>query len=330
VCRARVDEAMPKVREVQTAIDEQRSALAQQITAEMQAELLANRRQWENRLLAQSASRWGLSPFALVLRIYQGIGGLLSGALLYRARTPAQMALWGALEGVRTWRKRRQTRQADQGVAQATAGGFDPAELRKAAIIVEGYVAEAGLVGSLRGTDKNACPTLFDEVAVEAETAAGRFIARVSGELESLVARLAQRHTGWFTRFRYEILLAAMLGMLLYRLGKNFFYDSWLAEHPAPVYGLAFYTSAGFWLVLWCLLLLWAFCSRLRRGLRGEIGRLAAGWQNASAAGGIFARVEAECRNVDRFCREFDAIRHDVDGLQRHVAGSGPTVTDRG
>ena len=84
------------------------------------------------------------------------------------------------------------------------------------------------------------------------------------------MARLAQRHTGWFTRWRYEILLAAMLGLLLYRLGKNFFYDSWLAEHPAPVFGLDFYVSAGFWLVLWCLLLLWAFCSRLRRGLRGE------------------------------------------------------------
>ena len=129
------------------------------------------------------------------------------------------------------------------------------------------------------------------------------FVARVSAELESLVARLAQHHTGWFTRWRYEILLAAMLGMLLYRLGKNFFYDSWLAEHPLPVYGLEFYVSAGFWLVLWCLLLLWAFCSRLRRGLRGEINRLAAGWQDASAAAGIFARVENDCRGVEHFPR---------------------------
>ena len=80
----------------------------------MQAELLANRRQWENRLLGQAASRWGFSPFALVLRVYQGIGGLFAGALLFRARTPAQMALWGALEGVRTWRRHRQNRRAEQ------------------------------------------------------------------------------------------------------------------------------------------------------------------------------------------------------------------------
>lgn len=124
-CRRRIDEAMPKVRDVQTAIDEQRLALARRIAGEMQADLLTNRRQWENRLLTASVSRWGLSPFALVLRLYQGIGGLLSGALLYRARTPAQMALWGAMEGVRTWRKHRQTEQADRGLHAGTADGFD-------------------------------------------------------------------------------------------------------------------------------------------------------------------------------------------------------------
>jgi hypothetical protein len=312
-CRKRVDEARPNVREVQTAIDQQRGALAQQMAAEMQVGLLASRRQWERRLLGQTASRWGLSPFSLVLRIYQGIGGLLSGALLYRARTPAQMALWGAMEGVRTWHKRQETRRADRGIDRAALGGFDPAELRKATIVVEGYVAEAGLD---RGTAR------WDTIAAEAETAAAGFVARVSAELESLVARLAQRHAGRFTRWRYEILLLAMLGMLLYRLGKNFFYDSWLAEHPLPVYGLNFYVSAGFWLVLWCLLLLWAFCSRLRHGLHGEIDRLGAGWQDATAAAGIFARVETDCRGVERFSQELDAIRRDVDGLRRQVAGS--------
>jgi hypothetical protein len=311
-CQARLDEALPRAREVQTAIHQQRMLLARQIAGEMRAELLTNRRPWENRLLVQTASRWGLSPFALVLRTYQGIGGLVAGALLYRARTPAQMALWGALESARTWRKRRQTRQAGPGIDQA-AGGFDPAELRKAAIIVDGYVAEAGL-------DRNA--TQWETVTAEAGTAAGRFIARVSAELESLVARLAERHAGWFTRCRYELLLAAMLGLLLYRLGKNFFYDSWLAPHPAPVYGLEFYVSAAFWLALWCFVLLWAFCRRLRRGLRAQLDRLAVGWQDASVAAGIFARVEADCCRVERFRQDLDAIRREVDELRRQVAES--------
>jgi hypothetical protein len=69
--------------------------------------------------------------------------------------------------------------------------------------------------------------------------------------------------------------------------------------------------------------LLWAFCSRLRRGLRGEIGRLAAGWQDGSAAAGIFARVENECVAVDRFRQELDVLQREVEGLQRQVANCG-------
>ncbi len=309
-CRRRIEEALPSVQKTQEAVEERRGLMARRIAARMQTELLTNRRQWENRLLGQAASRWGLSPFSLVLRIYQGLGGLLSGGLLYRTRTPAQMALWGAMEGTRTWRRWRRNRHAERGADRAAAEAWDHAELRKAAIVVDGYVAEAGL-------DRRASRS--DAIAAEAETAAAGFVARASADLESLVARLARRHTGWFTRWRYELMLAAMLGLILFRLGKNFFYDSWLATPPAPVFGLDFYLSAGFWLVLWCLLLLWAFCSRLRRGLRGAVAELAVDWQDPSSADGLFAGVEQECRRVERFHRELEAIRSDVDRLRRQV-----------
>ncbi len=309
-CRRRIEEALPSVKKTQEAVEERRGLMARRIAARMQTELLTNRRQWENRLLGQAASRWGLSPFSLVLRIYQGLGGLLSGGLLYRTRTPAQMALWGAMEGTRTWRRWRRNRHAERGANRAAAEAWDHAELRKAAIVVDGYVAEAGLD---RRTSRS------DAIAAEAETAAEGFVARASADLESLVARLARRHTGWFTRWRYELMLAAMLGLILFRLGKNFFYDSWLVTPPAPVFGLDFYLSAGFWLVLWCLFLLWAFCSRLRRGLRGAVAELAVDWQDPSSADGLFAGVEQECRRVERFHRELEAIRSDVDRLRRQV-----------
>jgi hypothetical protein len=307
-CGLRIDEALPAVGQLRTALEEQRGLLAGELARQMRTELLASRRQWENRLLAQTASRWGFSPFALVLRAYQGIGGLVTGALLYRVRTPAQAALWGALEGTRAWRKRRQQQQAGRGIGRAAAGCWDAADLRKAALIIDGYAAEAGL----------GRPTP-EHLTVEAETAAAGFVARVSAELDSLIARLAQRHTGWFTRWRYELLLAVMLGLLLYRLGKNFFYDSWMAEHPSPVFGLEFYLSAAFWLVLWCLLLTWAFCSRLRRGLRGEIDRLAEGWRDQASAAGLFAQLETDCRRIEQFCQDLDGIRQQVDALRRQL-----------
>lgn len=307
-CAARIDEGMPAVVAARDAADEQRALLAKQLAEKMQVELLTNRRQWENRLLGQAASRWGFSPFSLVLRAYQGIGSIFTGAMLYRARTPAQMALWGAFEGVRTWRRHQQSRRADQNIDRTT---WEPAELRKATLIVEGYVIEAGL-------DRRSVQA--EAVVTEAGAAAAAFVARASGDLESLISRLAKRHTGWFTRWRYEILLLLVLGAVLYRGGKNFFYDSWLAPHPTAVYGLDFYASAGLWLLLWCFVLLWAFCSRLRRGLRGEIAKLAASWNDTAAATSLFAAIEADCRRVDRFRQELNAIQQDVDRLRQQMA----------
>jgi len=310
--RERIDEAMPAIERLREAIEQQRIPLAAALSRQMRSELLSNRRQWENRLLGRAAARWGLSPFALVLRVFHGLGGLLAGRLLWRARTPAQIALWGAVQGARTWRKSRRQRAAEQGPRRAVTGCWDRAELRKAAVILGGYAAEAGL-------EPDAVDA--DTVAAEADRAGVQFVAETSGQLESLVARLAQRHTGWFTRWRYELLLAAMLGFVLYRLGKNFFYDSWLAERQLPVFGFDFYVSAGFWLLLWCLVLIWLFTGRLRRGLRREIDQLAGQWQDPASAAGIFARLEEQCRQIGRFRRELDRLGEHVDRLRRELAG---------
>ena len=146
----------------------------------MRGELLTSRRQWENRLLGKIASCWGFSPWSLVLRVYQGLGGLLSGTLLLRARTPAQLALWGTMEGARTWQRRRRQRQADAGIQRAVAGGWDEAELRSASMVLEGYAVDAGLG---RGDARLA------NVTAEAADAGATFVENVSAELESLLAQ---------------------------------------------------------------------------------------------------------------------------------------------
>ena len=279
----------------------------------MRAELVASRRQWENRLLAQTASRWGLSPFSLVLRAYQGIGGLVSGALLYRARTPAQMALWGAMEGMRDLAEDSANPAGRSGRRRRRrpAVGTRPS-LRKAAIIVEGYVAEAGL-------DRDAAQ--WNTVAAEAETAATGFVARVSSDFESLVAQLGQAPH----RLVHPLALrdpaagdarrAAVTGWA--RTSSTI--PGW-RNIRCPSTGWTSTCRPAFWLLLWCLLLLWAFCSRLRRGLRARIDQLAAGWQDASSASGIFTCVEADCRRVEQFRQDLEQIRLEVSGLQRELA----------
>ena len=114
-----------------------------------------------------------------------------------------------------------------------------------------------------------------------------------------------------------------MLGALVYRLGRNFFYDSWWLG-TADVYGLDFYISAGFWLALWCLLLIWLFTGRLRRGLRRQVAQLTDSWQRGPTAGGIFARLEDDCRQIDQFRKELDRLIAEVEQLRHRTALSGP------
>jgi hypothetical protein len=310
-CQTRLRAALPAVEQARTAMDEQRAKLSGQLTQQMRNELLASRRQWESRLVAKTASRWGFSPFAVVLRIYQGLGGLVSSALLFRARTPAQVALWGAMEGARTLHRFRRQRQADTSAQRALAGVWAPGELRAAALVLDGYVAEADL-------DRHAVAA--ETVTNEAAAASQTFVGDVSVELESLLDRVAQRHTGWFTRWRYDLMLLVMLGFLLYRPAKNFFYDSWLATPLEPLYGLNFYLLSIFWLVLWCGFLLWAFTSRLRRGLRREINQLAEGWTSTRQSLGIFAQLETQCTEAERFEHELARLQQQVVAIRHRLA----------
>ena len=92
------------------------------------------------------------------------------------------------------------------------------------------------------------------------------------------------------------------------------------APEPVPVFGIEFYLSAGFWLLLWCLVLIWMFTGRLRRGLRQEIDRLAEGWKSSAAVEAVFGRLEAECRQIERFRQDLDRLEDAVGHLRRQVA----------
>jgi hypothetical protein len=316
-CRERLDTDLPKVEELEVGIIEQRTKLAARLAAEMREELLASRRSWENRLLTEITSCWGFSPFSCALRLYQGLGGLLSSAALFRVRTPAQLALWGAFEGGRRWRNRRQESMADEASSRAVAASWDEGELRTAAIIVDGYAADAGLPRR---------ETQLAAVEREAAAAGKTWIAVAGAELQQVMARLAQRHIGWWVRFRYELALVALLAILLYRFGRNFFYDSWLAvelglrQHAESVLGTDFFLGAGFTLLLWCALLLWLFSLRLRRGVRSEIEQLATRWNNAKLMSTVFADLESECRGIHEYRRDLERLENRVAELRHRIA----------
>lgn len=320
LCNQRIDDAIAAVDQLESGIAEQRARLSARLASKMREELLASRRQWEGRLLSEVAARWGFSPFSLVLRTYQGIGTLLSGAALFRMRTPAQMALWGAFEGARTWKRRRARKQAESAPSRAAAWCWDESDLRTAAIIVDGYAIEAGVPRE---------ETQTAAVVNQAGEVSTQFVESASAELSGLISRLAARHTGWLTRLRYEVLFLAMLGLLLFRLGKNFFYDSWFAAEPVEVYGLNFFVAAGFWLFLWCAILLWFFSGRLRRGLKGQIDDLAGHWATPPTIAGLFVDTEANCRAIHAFRQEGQHLADEVETLKSRIVQAEPGLGQR-
>ncbi len=310
-CRGRIDPVLPAVERLGEAIDNERQQLTAGLARRMHGELLAARRPWEARLLERTAARWGLSPFAVVLRAYVGLGALLSGALLLRARTPAQLVLLGAVQGGRNWLKARRRRLQPTGTARrAVAGAWEPAALRQSALVLQGYASEALLPTELVAPER----TLS-----EAEQAAEDFVGAAAGQLEEVISRLAQRRAGWLTRVSYELLWIVPLGWLLFRLGKNFFYESYL--RPESLLGLDFYVQCLFWLLLWSGVLIWLLSRRLRRGLGRELDRLADQWRESPLGGGLFARAEHRCRSVRRFRGQLDELAAEVQRLRAQPSG---------
>ncbi len=314
-CAERIDAAMPAVEQLETAITEQRARLVDRLSGQLRDDLLQRRRSWEQRILGEVAGRWGFSPFAVLLRAYQGLGGLVSSALLFRVRTPAQAALWGGLEGARRWRAHRSQRSAEP-TERTAEFRWEQNELRTAAIILDGYAAEAGF------SREELTPAALER---EADGASGDFLARASQDLQQLITRRAQRLTGFATRMVYELLLVAMLVMLLYRFGRNFFYDSWLAvelglqPQATPLLGTDFFIAAGAMLLLWCGLLLWLFTGRLRRGLKADVVQLAQSWNSPTIAAALAAGLERQAQIARAWREELKFLEQRVTSLNARI-----------
>lgn len=324
-CKAKIDEGLPAVEQLKQALHKSRLELGDKLAQQMRDELQANRRVWENRLLGEIASRWGFSPFSLVLRTFQGLGGLISGAALVRMRTPAQLAIWGVLEGGRRLRSKAIERKAEAW-QQAPNWAWSEADLGKARYQLEGYAFDAQL-------PKDA---LSAEVVQREAAAAGReFVANASNELQRVISEEAKRRTGRFKRGVFELALIIPLGFILFRLGKNYFYDAWLGpefgftEHAVPLLGFDFFLQTMFWLLLWSAALLWLFTLGLSKGLRAQVGKLAQSWSQSDALKQLFAGMEQQVQDVEQFEKERQRLEAKVESLRASLAEPSPMLGRR-
>ena len=312
--RARLAAAWPDVETLETALDEERHKLIERMSQRLGEQLSGSRSLWERRLVGAVTQAWGFSPFSAVLRLYNGLGSLIASMSLYRARNSAQMALIGALQGARWFRAQQQQRESDSQLERLAGFGIEDDDLRESHLVIGGYARSAKLDAALPDSDTM---SLMRDEAVRVEES---FLGDAGRRIDEMIDDLSKKNSGWFVRGWYETLLLAFVGFVLYRVGRNFFYDSFVDEKA--VLGMDFFVSAGLFLVLWSGLLVMAFVGRLRRGLNARITALANELAGHRVSRGLFPDLEEGCRRIAGSRLALDIIVSDVQELRSEVAGS--------
>lgn len=311
-CRQLVHQEWPSLAQLDGALIEQRRTLGERMAGKLRQDLLTSRNLWERRLLSAVTETWGFSPFSSLLRTYHGLGALIASLSLYRARSTAQMALVGAMQGARWLEGFRQQRTAQAGLERAGACGLDDSLLREAEIVVEGYIHAAGLNRSAVAAHS------MQELRHEAARVEDEFLLDARQRVDEIIADLSAANSGRVVRCWYELLFAAYLAYILFRMGKNFFYDSfWMDE---PIIASDFYVPAGLFLLLWSGLLVMSFTRRLRRGLNRRIEELAKKLVDSRLADGLFPQLESVCRHSRRLKDELDALQEQTSSLRDELA----------
>lgn len=312
-CVEKADGSWPEVQELKRELEEQKHKLCGSMSEILRQELEVSSNLWERRLLSRVTEVWGLSPFSTVLRFYNGIGGLIASYSFFRARTPVQMAVIGAIEGARRLRSHIQSSDAEDRLDRISSFGMNDDELREAQMIIRGYARSADI------TDDDLMQTTMDSMRHTAAKVQDSFLGEAGRKIDDVIEQQARRHSGGFTRFIYEILFLSYPAFLLYAVGKNFFYDSfYLGERD--LYTIDFYIPAGIFLLLWSGILMMLYIRKCRRGLDKKIEALAKELAESRFEGGLFPALEETCRSIEHDRDSLKSMQHSAEDLRHTLA----------
>ena len=329
VCRSQLDRNHPAVEQLRTVLDEQRRLLTEDLAGQLRAELLESHNLWERRLVETVTNKWGFSPFSSVLRFYNGIGACIASFTLFRARSSAQMALIGAVQGTRWFQSRSKEKEAERNLERMGGFGLSDSRLHETQIVVSGYVKSAKLDNSLCGTAS------LEHLRNQAADMEDRFLGNARRRVDEIIDSLAERNSGRFTRMLYEFLFLLYLGFVLFRVGKNFFYDTFLRSffetttQPSELLTIDFYLPAGIFFLLWSGFLVMLFTRRLRRGLHRRVEQLAQEMAEGRLSQGLFPQIESACETTEQDCNTLEAIAASTARFRRHIAESGGELGGR-
>ncbi len=311
-CRTHLGDQAGALEHLERALEEQKRKLVGLMSDRLRDELLSSRHLWERRLLTAVTEAWGFSPFATVTRLYSSLGNLIAAGGLFRARSSAQMALIGAVQGVRWLDSKRREREAESHLDRVAVCGLDDTVLRQSQLVITGYVQEARLDPRL--VDQGS----FDALRHEAVRVEDEFLGDAGRRVEGIVRDLAASHSGFAVRCVYEVLLGALLAYIIGRPAYNFFYANPIrGETLLPA---DFYIHAAVFLVLWSGLLVMIFTRRMRQGLMQRIGELARQLAENRLATGLFPRLEHSISEVRLARDRLAALLVTTTEVRREIA----------
>ena len=322
-CQEKVDANYPQIETLRETLQEQRQKLKGTLSDQLRDELLLNSNLWERRLIGSVTDIWGFSPFSAVLRFYNGIGSVIASFTLFRARSTAQIALIGAVHGARWFSSRSKEREAEDKLERVSHFGLDDSQLQECRIIVDGYVRDASLNPAL--VDKSSLDSLRENAArVE-----GQFLGDARRKIDEIIDDLAVRHSGSFTRIWYEILLLAYVAFLLFRIGKNFFWDTFLRplwakakDEQVELLTIDFYVPAAIFFILWTGILVMLYTRRLRRGLSEEVEVLATDMAASKISLGLFPDLELRCQQIESDRKTLKSMAQSTQEIRHEIAHS--------
>jgi hypothetical protein len=320
-CREILEERRLAIDRLRQALAAQQEELSRRMAERLQEELLSSHGLWERRLLTAVTDRWGMSPFSALLRIYNGLGGIVSSLTLMRARSTAQLALLGTIQGVRWWEGKRKEQQAASTLQRVGRLGLDEARLREAELVIAGHLSAAGLDPEL--LDRQSLEHLREQAAA----LEGQFVEDAAQGVDEIIDELSRKNSRWWVRGFYELAFGAYLGFILYRVGRNFFYESFWLE--APLLTSDFYLAAILFLILWSGVLVIAFTRRLRRGLRFRVNRLAQRMVDRKLSRGLFPQLERAVGEAEQSCDELSRLLNRTVTLRDELAMSANLGTRR-
>ena len=323
LCRVDYDKRLKDVRSLQDILEQQRTKLRDSLTTQLRDELLLNRNLWERRLLAAVTDIWGFSPFSSVLRFYNGLGAFIASFSFFRARSSAQMALIGAMQGARWVKSKVEENDADSTLERLASFGIADQQLQEARMVVSGYVQSAGIQAEDFSDRKDLSALRRRAAQVE-----GQFLGDARRAIDQLIEELAEQHCTKLIQYRYEGLFLLYAAFLIGRVGYNFFWSSFLAPilgarvEAEPLLAVDFYIPAVLFLLLWSGLLVMIFIWNLRGGLAERIYQLAQSMVETRISEGLFPALEAACHEIAQEDRSLTELLEQTSRFRRHLAES--------